>query len=94
MARFLISVLPLALTPLLGWLLAEGHLSLGGGEKDLILLLPWMVWSIMFAVAFLVNARKTKSLLSAVLRALGWATGIMVLLWLMLWITVSDWLGI
>lgn len=91
--RFGISVLPLALTPGLVWLLAEGYVNLGGGEKDILMALPWMVWSAFFAAAFFVATRKGYSLSTAVLRAVSWATGLIIFLWLMLWITTSDWLG-
>jgi len=38
--RLILSIVPLALTPLLGFLIAEGYLNFGGGEKDLFLLVP------------------------------------------------------
>ena len=52
--RAALAFVPLAITPFLGFLLAEGHLDLGGGEKDLIWLVPWLVWSLLFAISALV----------------------------------------
>ena len=52
MSRFLQAVLaliPLLLTPAVFYLLAEGMLDFGGGEKDIILTLPWLIWSVVFA---------------------------------------------
>ena len=92
--RIAVSLLPLALTPAIIWLLAEGYVSLGGGEKDLIIALPWLVWSIFFAAAFLIGSRRGLPISKAGLRALGWATGLIVLLWILLWILMSDWLGV
>ncbi|MGH9175129.1 MAG: hypothetical protein ACRD1H_12270 [Vicinamibacterales bacterium] len=52
--RVLTAILPLGLTPLLLYAIAEGHLSFGGGEKDLVLLLPWTLWSLVFAISAIV----------------------------------------
>jgi hypothetical protein len=32
-------------------LFAAGHLDLGGGEKDLVWVLPWLSWSLLFAAS-------------------------------------------
>ena len=40
--------LPLALAPVLVHLIAEGRIDLGGGEKDLVWILPWLLWSLLF----------------------------------------------
>lgn len=50
----LIALAPLLLTPILIYALAEGIVDFGGGEKDVILALPWLVWSLSFAVCGLV----------------------------------------
>lgn len=53
MARFfqvVLALAPLLLTPALIYGLAEGVLDFGGGEKDIILALPWLLWSIVFAI--------------------------------------------
>ena len=34
--RLILSIVPLALTTPLGYLIAEGYLNFGGGEKDLL----------------------------------------------------------
>ena len=39
-------LMPLSLTPLVVFTLAEGLVNVGGGEKDILLALPWMVWSL------------------------------------------------
>ena len=93
LGRLAISFVPLALTPVIIWLLAEGYVSLGGGEKDVIMALPWLVWSVFFAIAFLIGSRRGHSVSKAGLRALGWATGLIVMLWILLWVSMSDWLG-
>jgi hypothetical protein len=67
--RLLTAILPLALTPLFYWLLAEGHLNLGGGEKDILLTVPWLLWSLAFLFGAMWNWHKHLPLA----RALGWA---------------------
>lgn len=52
--RFFLSVLLLALTPLLGFFIADGYLNCGGGEKDLLLFIPWILWSLLYLIFFLV----------------------------------------
>ena len=60
--RLILSIVPLALTPLLGFFIAEGYLNFGGGEKDLFLLIPWMVWSVVYFVLFLILWRRKFSI--------------------------------
>ena len=52
--RLLIAFSPLAATPGLVHVLAEGYLDLGGGEKDLVLVVPWLLGSLLFAGGSLV----------------------------------------
>ena len=52
--QLFLSLLPLTLTPLFGFLLAEGLLDLGGGEKDIIWAFVWAVWSVLFAISSLI----------------------------------------
>ena len=51
--RILTAFLPLALTPVLFFALAEGWVNLGGGEKDILMLVPWLLWSLIFATTAL-----------------------------------------
>ena len=46
----ILALIPLFLTPALIYGLAEGILDFGGGEKDIILALPWLIWSVVFAI--------------------------------------------
>ena len=66
-ARLVLALLPLVLTPGFGYLLAEGLLDLGGGEKDLVLLLPWALWSLLYAICSFVLWRRKWSLGRSVL---------------------------
>ncbi len=63
--RLIVSLLPLLLTPVLGSLLAQGNINLGGGEKDILLLLPWMAWSLVFAISSWVLWRRGYSIVGS-----------------------------
>jgi hypothetical protein len=52
--RLLTALVPLALTPLLFSLISNGTLNFGGGCKDILLVLPWLVWSALYLVACIV----------------------------------------
>lgn len=69
------SLSPLALCLLVGWLLTKGSLSLGGGEKDILLVFPLAVWSLVFALSSLTlwarGASLAKSSLVSALVASG-----------------------
>lgn len=56
--RISAALLPLAGTPVLFFGIVEGWIDLGGGEKDLVWVLPCLLWSMLFAVASLVCWRR------------------------------------
>ncbi len=47
-ARIVLALLPLFLAPALLSLLEGGQLDFGGGEKDVILVIPWLLWSVLY----------------------------------------------
>jgi hypothetical protein len=49
--RVALMLVPLALTPVFAYLLSHGEVNLGGGEKDVIVLIPWLLWSLVFAIS-------------------------------------------
>lgn len=53
--RLCSALAPLAFCFLLAWLVTRGSISLSGGEKDIFLVLPLAVWSLVFAVASLIT---------------------------------------
>ena len=50
----MVAVTPLSLSILFGWLVAGGHLNLGGGEKDIFLAAPLLLWSLVFLFCYIV----------------------------------------
>lgn len=51
--KVFLAVVPLLITLLLGWLTMEGYLNFGGGEKDIILALPLLLWSVVYLCCYL-----------------------------------------
>lgn len=49
--RIVLALTPLLLAPVLVQLLAGGQLNFGGGEKDVILVVPWLLWSFVYALS-------------------------------------------
>jgi len=92
--RSILCMLPLGLTPLWGFLIAEGTLNFGGGEKDLLLLIPWLLWSLLYMVIFIVAWVKRWSLGKTVLYSFFGAGAGVVLVWLVLLIGYSGLLGV
>jgi len=91
--KLALCLLPLGLSPLWVFLIAEDYLSFGGGEKDLFLLIPWLVWSILYAIIFAVCWAKgmpTKRLLAY---SAGGAAVLVVLLWVVLLLWSTRFLG-
>jgi hypothetical protein len=78
---------PLALSPLLLFLVAEGYLNFGGGEKDIILILPWILWSLVYGVIFGVCWARKLHLRRVLSYAASGATVLVVVAWagLLVW---------
>jgi hypothetical protein len=92
--RLILSIVPLALTVPLGYLIAEGYLNFGGGEKDLILLLPWIVWSVVYFVLFLIFWKRKVSILKGFGYAAGGATGALALIYVVMLLWFGAILGV
>ena len=52
--RLSVAFAPALLCGALGWAVMEGWLGFGGGEKDIFLLMPLALWSLLFGLASLV----------------------------------------
>ena len=92
--RLILSIVPLSLTPLLGYLIADGYLNFGGGEKDLLLLLPWMVWAVLYFVLFLIFWKRKFSIQKGCGYAAGGATGALALIYGVMLIWFGAILGV
>jgi hypothetical protein len=74
--RVATAFIPLALSPALAAAINAGILSFGGGDKDIVLIIPWVLWSLAYAVVALVCWRRRVGLPSSLLWAAIWATGL------------------
>lgn len=92
--RWVLALIPLGLTPVLGLLVAEGHLNFGGGEKDLVLLIPWLLWSLSYCVFQLLFWQRRLPLGRGLSYALFGATGVIALAYLVALIWFSEIIGI
>jgi hypothetical protein len=92
--KFGICVLPLALTPVWAFLIADGYLNFGGGEKDLLLLIPWLLWSFLYLVFFIISWLKHLPLKLGVIYSAGGATVMLGLIWLVMFVWFSGLLGV
>ena len=79
--RLALALFPLGLTLLFGWLLMEGSLSFGGGDKDIFLVLPPLVWSVLYVAssglfwwrgATIRRAAKVSALAATTILAVAW----------------------
>ncbi len=88
MLRFLtkiaVCLLPLALTPLWGFLISEGYLNFGGGCKDIILLIPWLLWSLFYSLFFIVLWIRGRPFGRLIAYSVAGASGVIVLVWIIM----------
>jgi len=84
MGRFLVAVMPLLLTLLFAWLTMEGHLNLGAGCKDIVLVVPIMIWSLVFLVCYIAFWWRGFTLGRSVITSSALATGLVVSAWVVL----------
>ena len=82
--KLFLAVVPLLLTVLLAWLLMEGHLSFGGGEKDIFLAVPLLLWSLVYLCCYLVLWWRRSAIARSVVVSSGLATAVVAVAWLVL----------
>ncbi|RDE19402.1 hypothetical protein DV711_10920 [Motiliproteus coralliicola] len=87
-----LAALPLLLSPLLLFALAEGWLDFGGGEKDVLLVLPYLILTFTFFCCSLVLILKRWPLSRWVKRSAALSFGLLLLLWIVAYVT--SWLGV
>jgi len=92
--RLGICFLPFVFTPVWGFLIADSYLNFGGGEKDLFLLIPWLIWSLIYLLIFVVSWLKRYSIKRGLCFSAGGATVILGVIWLGALFWFSDLFGI
>ncbi len=87
LSKLVACLLPLALTPIWVFLISEGYLNLGGGCKDVILAIPWLVGSVFYSLFFIVFWIKGLTLRWLVAYSSASAIGVLILLWIILFVS-------
>ena len=82
--RLFLAIVPLLITVLLAWIVMAGYLSLGGGEKDIFLVVPLLIWSMVYLCSFLTLWWRRASIGRSVSVSAGFATGLVVMAFLVL----------
>ena len=72
----------------------EGYVNFGGGEKDLLILIPWILWSLIYLAIFIVIWCKRMPLLRGVVYSTAGATTLLGLIWGGMFLWFSGLLGI
>ena len=94
LGKLILCLIPILLTPVWGYLIVEDYLDFGSSEKDILLLFPWVVWSFIYSVIFIIFWVKWKKVRIILLYSIGGATGILGLIWLVLYIWFNEILGV
>ncbi|MCB1908939.1 MAG: hypothetical protein KDH15_16355 [Rhodocyclaceae bacterium] len=92
LVQLLLAALPLAVVPALVFLLAEGWVDLGGGEKDILLAFPFALWSVIFFLVAAVLILRRWPPQRWLVHALLVSTGLLVILAALAYI--ASWLGV
>jgi hypothetical protein len=82
--RAVVLIVPVLATILIGFLIGGGYLSFGGGEKDIILLIPLCLLSLLFIVSGLLLWRAKIPPKIWFLKSLMYSISILLFLWLSL----------
>ncbi len=85
------ALLPLLLTVLFAFLLMEGHISFGGGEKDIFLVVPLLAWSLVLMCCHLVLWWRKSPTGRSIAISAGVATGFVAVGWVILFFV--SWFG-
>ena len=91
-AQGAIAALPLLLTPLLIFATAEGWLNFGGGEKDLLLAIPYLIGTVTFFVCAVVLIIRRWPIRLWVTRSAVVSASLLLALAVVAY--VSSWLGV
>ncbi len=91
--RLSLLLTPLALVPVFWFLVAESILNFGGGEKDLLLMIPLLIWSIVYMVIFVVGWIKGFTILRTLIYSAAGASILILLAGSILSFLSFYWLG-
>jgi hypothetical protein len=88
--KLLAAIGPLLLTVFFAWLVMEGYLDFGGGGKDVLLVLPLLLWSLVYLGCYLTLWWRRFRQRRLLAWSAGLATGFVAVAWLILLLTVAP----
>ena len=91
-ANIVLAAVPLLIAPVLFFLLAEGWLNVGGGEKDILIAFPYALWALIFFVVSLILIVRGWPLRGWAGRAAFLSVGTVLVLWVIVFF--SSWFGV
>ena len=80
--KLLFAITPLLRTILFAGLVMEGHFTFGGGEKDVLLVVPLLLWSFAYLFCYLVLWWRRAAIKRAIAQSAGVATALVAIAWL------------
>lgn len=80
--RLFILLFPLICTPVIFVLVDHGYIDLRGGDKDMLVIFPWMLWSILFFLIGLIRWKKLADNFALFSNSFIWSSLIILFLWL------------
>jgi hypothetical protein len=87
--RLFLAIVPLLITVPFAWLTMEGYLNFGGGEKDIFLAVPLLLWSLVYLCCYLALWWRRSSIGRSVAVSSGLATGVVAVAWAVVLFGVS-----
>ena len=94
LGKLILCLVPLALTPLWLFLISESYLNFGGGDKDVVLLIPWVLWATLYLVFFVVAWSRRLETKTILRWSVGGATAVLAVVWAILFVWFSGLLGV
>lgn len=82
--KLFLAVAPLLLSLLFGWLVMDGHLNFGGGDKEIFLAVPLLLWSLAYLCCYVTLWWRRAPLGRTLALSASIATGFLVIAWLVL----------
>ncbi len=66
-AKVIGAVWPLVIFPILLFLTAQGSIGFGGGEKDIVIAIPMLVFTLFYLISYIILIKKKKRTFIAVM---------------------------
>ena len=83
-SRLIILASPFLAAPVLAVLIARDVVAFGAGDKDIVLLIPYLAWALIFLLAGILSWRNTPGGKAWVLKSLGYSLAVLLAIWLAL----------